>query len=111
MAKTIIISGETMGRGPEDLGYTLMASFLRKLCLAEKKPEKMVFYNSGVKLITHDSHIADAIEMLAKAGVEIIACGTCVNYYDLSEEVEPEWISDMPTIISTLIATKDAITI
>ncbi|MDO8445890.1 MAG: hypothetical protein Q7T53_07305 [Deltaproteobacteria bacterium] len=51
MKKTIIISNEIMGNGPEDLGRTMIGSFMRKLCLEENKPVTIVFYTAGVKLL------------------------------------------------------------
>jgi hypothetical protein len=63
----IIINNETMGRGVEELGKKLIGSFLRKLCAAENKPDKIFFYNSGVKLLSRESLVLDALDMLSKA--------------------------------------------
>ena len=111
MGKTIIIKSMVMGEGPRDLGETLMGSFLRKLCLEKKKPARIVFYNAGVKLLSEGSPVLDAVELLFKAGVELIACGTCVNYFKISDKIEPEMIGDMPTIISIMMNSEDVITI
>lgn len=100
-----------MGKGPQDLGEKLIGSFLRKLCLEENKPSRIIFYNSGVKLIAEGSAVLDAIELLTKAGVEIIACGTCLNYFNLADKVEPEMIGDMQKIISVLMKPGDVVTI
>ena len=111
MSKTIIINNEIMGNAPEELGKKVMGSFLRKLCSEEKKPKTIVFYTAGVKLVAKGSPVLDAIDGLLAAGVEIIACGTCVNYYDLADKIAPELISDMPTIISVLMNSDTVITI
>lgn len=111
MKKTIIISNEVMGNGPDELGKTIMGSFLRKLCLEENKPETIVFYTAGVKLLADGSPVLDAIDALSKAGVDMIACGTCVNYYKLADKIQPEMISDMPTIISLLMISDSVVTI
>ncbi|MDO8445383.1 MAG: DsrE family protein [Deltaproteobacteria bacterium] len=53
----------------------------------------------------------DAVDALFKAGVDLIACGTCVNYYKLADKIQPERISDMPTIISILMKSDVVITV
>lgn len=111
MKKTIIITNEVMGNGPEELGKTIMGYFLRKLAAEENKPQTIVFYTAGVKLLAKGSPVLDAIDALSKAGIDLIACGTCVNYYKLADKIEPERISDMPTIISTLTKSDSVITI
>lgn len=111
MKKTIIVSNEVMGNGPEELGKTIMGSFLRKLAAEENKPNTMVFYTAGVKLLAEGSAVLDAIDALSRAGVDMIACGTCVNYYSLADKIEPERIGDMPTIISILMKSDVVITL
>lgn len=111
MKKTIIISNELMGNGPEELGRTMIGSFLRKLAAEERKPQTIIFYTSGVKLLAEGSPVMDAVDLLTKAGVDTIACGTCVNYYKLADKIQPERISDMPTIISILMRSDVVITV
>ncbi len=88
--KTIIISGDTLGAGNEELGQKLMGSFLRKLWALEKKPEKILFYN---------------------AGVDLVACGTCVSFFDLKDKMVVGRIGDMHEIASSIIDSTDAITV
>lgn len=111
MKKTIIISSEYLGRGDDELGATLMGSFLRKLCLAETLPQEIIFYNSGVKLLAEGSPVLDAIEMLAGKGVNITACGTCVNYYTLTKLIDPVRVGDMAGIIEQLMNADHVITV
>lgn len=109
--KTIVISNEVMGSGPEELTKTIMGSFLRKLAAEQNKPDTIVFYTAGVKLLAEGSPVLDAVDALTKAGVDMIACGTCVNYYKLADKMHVEHISDMPTIISLLMKSDVVITV
>lgn len=109
--KTIVISNDVMGNGPEELTKTIMGSFLRKLCVEQNKPDTIVFYTAGVKLLAEGSPVLDAVDALTKAGVDMIACGTCVNYYKLADKMHVEHISDMPTIISILTKSDAVITV
>ena len=102
MKTTIIINSETLGRGDEELGKTLMGSFLRKLMILEDKPNSIIFYNSAVKLLTKELHVLDALHSLFEAGVDLIACGTCVGFYDLEDKLEVGRISNMEEIIREL---------
>ncbi|NOY75033.1 MAG: sulfurtransferase-like selenium metabolism protein YedF [Kiritimatiellaeota bacterium] len=111
MRKIIIVNSERMGHGDDALGARLMGSFLRKLCNEKTKPEKMLFYNSGVKLLAEGSTVLDAIELLAKSGVELIACGSCVHHYKLENKIEPGMIGDMKGIISEIMAADTVTTI
>jgi len=111
MKKTIVITNEFFGQGDEVLGTALMGSFLRKLCLTENLPKEIIFYNSGVKLLAEGSTVLDAIEMLSKKGIHLIACGTCVGHYELNNLADMVQIGDMVGIISELMASKHVVTV
>ncbi|MBU0497362.1 MAG: sulfurtransferase-like selenium metabolism protein YedF [Candidatus Thermoplasmatota archaeon] len=110
MKSIIVINKERFGVGDEDLGDTLLSSFLRKLWASEKKPDAILFYHAGVKLLKDGSPVRDALEELEKAGVDLIACGTCVGYYDIKKSIKLGRISDMATIISTIMNADKVIT-
>jgi intracellular sulfur oxidation DsrE/DsrF family protein len=111
MKKTIVITSEFVGQGSDELGATLMGSFLRKLCLSEHPPKEIIFYNSAVKLLAEGSAVLDAIEMLSRKGIGLTACGTCVNYYDLHRLIDPVQVGDMAGIISELTTSPNVVTI
>jgi selenium metabolism protein YedF len=111
MTTAIIINGETLGRGSDDLGQTLMGNFLRKLWASPAKPQVVAFYNSGVKLLMVGSPVLDALDGLAHAGVELIACGTCVKYFGLEDRLGTGRISDMQEIVGKLMASDKVITV
>jgi predicted peroxiredoxin len=48
-----------------------------------------------VKLVTRTSPIIDSLRDLEKMGVELMLCGTCVNFYSLESEVGAGSISNM----------------
>ena len=106
--KTIIINNQFFGSGSDDLGKTLMASFLRKLWANKNKPDNIIFYNSGVKLLSKGSDILDALEALSELNIELLACGTCVNYFGLEDKLVVGRISNMQEI-STVIMNSDTV--
>jgi selenium metabolism protein YedF len=85
--KTLLIQGEGLGSGDHQLGQMLMANFLRLLGESEKKPASIVFWNTGVKLVAPDSQVLDHLKRLEGQGVEILACTTCLEYFDLKEKI------------------------
>lgn len=100
--KVIVIDSDTMGKGSNELGKILIGSFLRKLWAHDTKPDAIVFYNAGVKLLKNDSEVLDALHGLHKAGTDLVACGTCVNYFELQDTMDAARVSNMPEIVSIL---------
>jgi selenium metabolism protein YedF len=111
MAKTIVLHSETIGRGDDELGKKLMAPFLRKLLIAESKPERMIFYNTGVKLLAKDSPVLFELEELAKAGIDLIACGTCLAYFKLDDQIAIGRVSNMQEIVGHLTGSDGVVTV
>ena len=91
MKTTIIFNSESLGKGNDELGKTLIGSFLRKLWASEKKPDTIIFYNSSVNLLTEKSLILDALSGLINAGVDLVACSTCVGFYELKNNQKVQY--------------------
>jgi len=86
-AKVILVQSETLGIGEEQLGSMLMASFLRLLGESDEKPISLIFWNTGVRLVCEGSKVLDHVKRIAETGVEILACTTCLEYFDLTEKL------------------------
>lgn len=111
MGKVIIINSESFGSGSEELGKKLMGAFLRKVWAKEEKPDTIILYNSGVKIAAEGSSILDVATGLLEAGVDILACGTCVEYYNLEDSLKAARISDMEEISSIILSSKNIVTL
>jgi len=98
----VILSDNHMGRGDDVLGDILIRSFIHTLLQLQPRPDKVICYNSGVKLAVKDSAVLDDLQVLAKEGVEILVCGTCVNYFELGDQVAAGHISNMYDIAETM---------
>ena len=99
----LLIASNSLGRGDEELGDILMRSFIHTLGEVTPKPNRIVLINSGVKLVTKGSEVIDDLHALKDQGIEILACGTCLGYYNLKEAVEVGQISNMYDITSALL--------
>jgi selenium metabolism protein YedF len=110
MKTTIVLHSETLGSGSDELGKMMMGSFLRKLWASEKKPDTIIFYNSAVHLMTEKSSVLDALSGLSKAGVDLIACQTCVGFYEIEKKLVIGRISEMQELVSILMKSEKVIT-
>ncbi|MBP1749098.1 MAG: uncharacterized protein H6Q52_1637 [Deltaproteobacteria bacterium] len=97
----IYIDGEFMGRGSEELGKILIRAFFNTVKELEVRPWRMVFINSGVKLVASDSEYLNILKDIEDLGIEVIACGTCLDYYHLKEKIGVGRISNMFEIVTS----------
>jgi len=104
-AYVVVVSSDRMGEGDPQLGAILMKGFLNALNEQPVLPTHLVFYNSGVKLTTAESGVLTSLQTLEESGVEILVCGTCIDFYDLKEEMAVGRISNMFTITETMART------
>lgn len=79
----IVFGSDQMGRGDTDLGKLLVRSYINALKELDTLPQKILFYNSGVKLLSQQSDTADSLKELYEMGVDIIGCGVCIEYYKI----------------------------
>lgn len=110
MGRTLLLGSEGMGRGDDKLGLTILGNFLKALLGNPLRPEKIVCWNAGVKLLAQDSPVLGALQDLEGAGVEILACKTCVEHFGLQGKLQSGEISTMP-VISDLLMRSDVLTI
>lgn len=110
MEKVVVINSDKMGQGDEELGARLLANFLGKLMDAETRPKMLVLYNSGVKLAAKGSPVLESLQSLENLGVQIICCGTCVNFYGLADQVVSGKVTNMPEIVKVLTRAKTTVT-
>ena len=94
----VVISSDRMGEGNDELGHVLIKGFLYALTQLEELPETILLYNGGAKLSTEGSESLEDLKLLEAQGVEIMTCGTCLNYYGLSEKLQVGSVTNMYAI-------------
>lgn len=102
-------SKDIMGSGDEILGKILMNSYIYTVSEVEPYPKTMVFFNTGVNLTCKGSELIDDLIKLEEAGVEIISCGTCLDYFNMQDDLQVGSISNMYSIYEKLRKTKSNI--
>lgn len=101
--RVILMTKDYLGEGSEELGRNLMKTFWVCMVEADVKPSKIYFINSSVKMVTNDSVHLDNIKKLADAGVEIAACGICLDFYGVKENVGVGSITNMYAITDSIL--------
>ena len=98
----VAVDTDVMGRGSEELGKTLMKGFLFAVGQLPVLPKTMLFYNGGARLTCENSDSLEDLKKLEEQGVEILTCGTCLNYYGLTEKLAVGSVTNMYTIVEKL---------
>ena len=93
--RLVVISSKTMGEGNDELGATLLKGFIYALTQQDELPDQMLFYNGGAFLTCEGSQSLEDLKMLAEQGVEIRTCGTCLNFYGISEKLQVGEVTNM----------------
>jgi selenium metabolism protein YedF len=102
----VLISRDTFGSGKEELGKLLLRNYVYALQEAGKLPATMLFVNSGVFLATQGSDFLDALKKLEALGVEVLSCGTCLDYYNLKDKLGVGKVTNMYEIVEKTTALK-----
>jgi len=98
----IFISSDKMGRGNDELGEVLIKGYIYTLTESKPYPKHIVLVNSGIKLSTENSHTIENLKILEDNGVEILSCGTCLDYYDLKDKLQVGSFTNMYTIVEIM---------
>ncbi|MBW2454349.1 MAG: sulfurtransferase-like selenium metabolism protein YedF [Deltaproteobacteria bacterium] len=98
----VFLSSEGMGRGDETLGGTLMAAFLDTLSQFKGEISHVLFVNAGAKLAVEGSPVLAQLQQLEQIGVKLLVCGTCLNYFDIKDQLAVGTVSNMVAIVETL---------
>lgn len=98
----VAIDSAVMGKGNDELGAVLMKGFIYGLSQLEELPKTILFYNGGAVLTTEGSDSMEDLKSMEAQGVEILTCGTCLNYYHLSDKLMVGDVTNMYVIVEKM---------
>jgi selenium metabolism protein YedF len=107
----VLITAVSMGRGSEELGQLLIKGFIFSLSQLNPPPEAVIFLNGGARLTTEGASPVSDLKALEEKGTGIYTCGTCANFYKLTEHLAVGSIVDMMNIVTRLSKASSVITI
>jgi selenium metabolism protein YedF len=102
-ANTVVqITSSTMGTGNDELGAVLIKGFIYALSQQDTLPKTILFYNGGAKLTCEDSPAIEDLKSMEAQGVEILTCGTCLDFYGLKDKLQVGSVTNMYVIVEKL---------
>jgi len=100
---TVLITSDGIGKGDPDLARLLMRGFLFTLTECDAPPLCIILMNAGVQLAVEGSDSLANLCKVADRGVEILACGTCLEYFKLTDSLGVGRITNMYEIANLLL--------
>lgn len=105
----LMIKNEFLGDGNDELGKVLMKGFLYTVTETKPYPQKVVLLNSAVKLSTENEETVAHLKKLEEAGTKVYSCGTCLNYYNLADQLKVGVVGNMYDVVESLNSTENRI--
>jgi selenium metabolism protein YedF len=103
----ILIPTDVFGQGDDGLGRALMKNFISTLKEMGDDLWRIVLVNNGVRLAVAGSEYLEELKGLEDRGVDILVCGTCLNYFGLLEKKAVGETTNMLDIVTSIqLATK-----
>jgi selenium metabolism protein YedF len=110
--QSIMFTSDKIGLGDDELGKVLMTGYIYTLTEMEELPKYIMFVNAGVKLTTKGSKCIEDIKKLEKKGIEILSCGTCLDFLNIDiKNLEVGSVTNMYTIVDNTLNVKNTVTI
>ena len=97
--KVILLASDQLGNGEKELGEGILETFFTVLKQKEELPVAVFCMNRGVFTLTEESLVSLQLADLEGKGVDVLACKTCVDYYELNEKLVTGKVSGMAQFV------------
>lgn len=111
MDTVFVVSSESMGSGDAGLGARILGNFFRTVATVDQRPDAIVFYNAGVRLLGPGSPCLDALRALDELGIDLLACVTCLEFYELVDRLAVGRMSNMREIVQQMTNATKVVTL
>lgn len=98
----VVVRSDRMGCGNDALGKVLIKGFIYAVTQLDTLPKKMLFYNGGATLTIEGSEVLEDLKSLEAQGVEILTCGTCLDYYEVKDKLAVGSVTNMYSIVEAM---------
>lgn len=105
----VLVGSDRLGEGEEELGRILMRAFVKNLAAAAELPAQAIFVNAGVRLTTEGSPLLADLRALEARGVEVVSCGTCLDYYHLKDKLAVGRPTTMAETVAALLGAASVV--
>jgi selenium metabolism protein YedF len=103
---TIMVKSQYFGQGDDELGAILIKSFFYTLTEMGDELKNLIFMNGGVHLTTEGSPVLEHLEYLETKGVQILSCGTCLDFFAKKDQLKVGQVTNMYTATEILFNTS-----
>jgi len=107
----LLVIRNGMGEAEPALQQKLITTYFKLLDENDILPSVICFYTNGVHLVVDGSPVIDTLKSLEAKGVHIILCSTCLNYFNLADQVQVGIIGGMADILEAQRRAKKVITL
>jgi selenium metabolism protein YedF len=101
----VLMAKDRIGEGSAELGEALAGAMINALKVMKPLPQKIIFMNSGIHLVTNGSRVLNDLKALQEKGVDMLVCGACLDYFGKIDALAVGRVSNMLDILQTM---KDA---
>lgn len=105
----IVLSANVMGTGEEKLGKSLMKAFVFAVTKQDVLPETILCYNTGAYLTCEGADTLEDMKILEAEGVNILTCGTCLDFYGMKDKLAVGGVTNMYEIVEKMEQAKTII--
>ncbi len=107
----IVLAKDRLGEGSLELGKMLVEGMLNTIMEMKKKPEKIIFLNSGINLVVAGSTVIEILKQIEEVGTELLVCGNCLNYFGKVDELLVGKVSNALEIFESMTGSAKIINI
>ena len=105
----VVLSANVMGTGDEKLGTSLMKAFVFAVTKQDQLPETIVCYNTGAYLTCEGADTLEDMKALEAEGVNILTCGTCLDFYGIKDKLAVGAVTNMYEIVEVMEKAKNIV--
>jgi len=107
----LFMGKDIIGTGDPVLGGNLIKMYFYTLSQGDCLPDAILFMNDGVKLPSVNDQVVEHLKVLAERGCDILVCGTCLDFYKLTEQLQIGTISNMYDITEKINGAAKVVTL
>ena len=110
--KVFFIRHDAVGES-SPLGYRLMQGLITGLAAAAVPPRQIILVNRAVLLActTEPVNVIEPLRQLQSIGVEVLACGTCLEQFGLRDALQVGQVGNMASTVATLTTDTEVFTL
>lgn len=95
----VVFRQDQIGTGDHNVGKKLLVPYLEALLQLPLAPDSMLFYNTGVRLLTEENEVSGLLSELEKKGCELLACNLSLKQLGLSCQMKIGEISTLEIML------------